>query len=178
MKKYIIGAVIIVIILGGGYFASLHVSKEKPQTESDVAIKEILDAKKDSAEAGDSAQDLTIIAKGAFNPDAEESDALHRGSGAVGIVEFDGEQKVIFEEDFKVTNGPDYMIYLVRGDVPETKAAFNAAKETYDNIGRMKQFSGYQTFDIAAGTNTEDVTGVVVWCEQFGQFISSAQFNK
>jgi|GEM_PF-6157145 len=207
MKKIAFAIVGILALVGIGIFISLHTSKEKPKTQDDLAIQELIraqatagvasgvaqqaedeggevadgeedEAQAESGEVADAIPGLTFIARGALNPDAEGSDALHRGSGAIDIIDFGGSEKLIFNEDFKVTNGPDYMVYLVRGEVPETKQQYNAGSSAYTNLGRMRQFSGYQTFDIPADEDLSDVTGVVIWCEQFGIFISSGELVK
>jgi len=41
----------------------------------------------------------------------------------------------------------------------------------------MRQFGGYQTFDISQQENLDDVTGVAIWCEHFGVFISSGSLE-
>ena len=117
---------------------------------------------------------LTVVKSGNFNPNAQDSDGFHRGSGSVSIVSMRGKNYVIFGEDFTVTNGPDYRLYLVPEFGIETESRFKAVKSRSHMIGKVKQFSGMQLFEIPQSVALNGVSGIVIWCEAFSQFISTA----
>lgn len=118
--------------------------------------------------------DVSVLKQGTFDPDAEDSDSVHRGWGGVKIVNFRGKNKVVFGEDFRVTRGPDYKLYLVGEMNVETSEQFRSIKSGSYNIAEIKQFSGEQTFDIPDNIDIDDIQGVVIWCEAFSQYISYA----
>ncbi len=120
---------------------------------------------------------VTILRTGTFNPDAQGSDPAHRGWGNVMIVDFDGKKKLVTGEDFRVTNGPAYHVYLVPGVNVETGSAFLALKDKSIDIGEMNQFSGYQVFTLPDDLDITGLNSVVIWCESFSQFISVADIQ-
>ena len=117
---------------------------------------------------------LTVVKSGDFNPNAQGSDGFHRGSGSVSIVSMGGKNYVIFGEDFTVSNGPDYRLYLVPEFGIETESRFKTIKPRSHMIGKVKQFSGMQLFEIPQSVALGSVNGIVIWCEAFSQFISTA----
>jgi len=118
--------------------------------------------------------EVSVLKEGTFDPDAEDSDSIHRGWGGVKVVNFRGKNKVVFGEDFRVTRGPDYFLYLVGERNVETERQFRSIKDASYNISEIKQYSGEQTFDIPDNIDIDDIQGVVIWCESFSQFISYA----
>ena len=120
---------------------------------------------------------ISILKKGTFNPNAEDSDRFHKGSGGVSLIEKNGKRFIIFEEDFTVTNGPDYRLYVVPQQGIETETAFNSVKNQSIMIGKVKQFSGTQIFELPDSFQTNQVAGVVIWCEAFSQFITTADLE-
>lgn len=122
-------------------------------------------------------QGPVILKQGVFNPNAEDSDFLHRGRGGVSIVRFMGKNRLVFAEDFHVTNGPDYRIYLLNARNVETEARFRQLKDNAFQLAPLKQFKGYQVFEIPAEFNIHQAQSALIWCEAFGQFISNADFN-
>lgn len=119
---------------------------------------------------------FSTLLSGDFNMDAEGSDKFHNASGKVSIVNFKGENRLVFSDNFEVTRGPDYKIYLVNERGIETKSAFQKIKSNSKRIGEIKQFSGYQVFDIPRDIDIDSIKGVVIWCESFSQYISTADF--
>ena len=43
-------------------------------------------------------------------------------------------------------------------------------------VGDVKTFNNFLV-DVPAGVNPSDYTSVIVWCESFGEFITSARYK-
>ncbi len=122
----------------------------------------------------ESQSELVLIKSGNFDPNATGSDTFHRGWGSVKLVKFEGKHKIIFGEDFRVINGPDYKLYLLKEQNIQTEDEFNKNKADAYRIADIKQFKGFQTFEVPQDINPDEIESVVIWCESFSQFISSA----
>ena len=104
-----------------------------------------------------------------FDRDREDSDALHWGEGVIKV--FD--DTIIFEGE--MAPGPDYRLYLTPTYV-ETEDAFWQIKDQSTQVGSIKTFDGFVLQNVK-GLETADYTSVVVWCERFSQFITSAKLR-
>ena len=180
--KYILIFTLTPVLIGAVYFASLHLSKPQVLTPEAVQLREKLQKGQvihtDAMQGKQAKQDMPVVLKqGKFNPNAQDSDALHRGSGGISIVYFMGANRLVFAEDFHVTNGPNYYIYLLNEQGVETEQRFLKLKPRAFQLARLKQFGGYQVFELPATVKLDEVTAVLIWCEMFGQFISSADLN-
>ena len=104
-----------------------------------------------------------------FRRDLQDSDVLHWGEGTISV----GEQSITLMG--QLAPGPDYKLYLSPKFV-ETESDFNRLKSTMVVVGDVKTF---QNFVVAVPTkiNTSDFTSVIIWCESFGQFITSAKYR-
>ena len=104
-----------------------------------------------------------------FHRDLKDSDAFHWGEGTVSI----GSEYITFMG--KLAPGPDYKLYLSPQFV-ETEADFNRLKSNMVRIGDVKTFENF-IVDIPPGIEPSNFTSVIVWCESFGQFITSARYR-
>ena len=104
-----------------------------------------------------------------FKRDLEGSDALHWGEGEVSI------SSSFITLTGKLSPGPDYRLYLSPSFV-ETEEEFNKIKSSMIQVGNVKTFENFivpLSTDIAPSRfNT-----VIVWCESFGEFITSARYQ-
>jgi hypothetical protein len=149
MKKPILTALIIIGLgaIAFGYwtisplFIDVRVSEEMP--------------------AAPTAAEMTILAEGEF-VGLEGHDA----SGKAEILEIGGKRYVRFEEDFKVTNGPDLFVYL--GKLGEYDPAAN--------LGALKGNIGSQNYEIPENFNLEEYDSVWVWCRAFRVAFGVANF--
>ena len=106
---------------------------------------------------------------GVFRRDLKGSDAFHWGEGKVSI----GRRVVAFEG--RLAPGPDYKLYL-SPEYVETKEQFLKAKPQMLRVGDVKTFENF----VVALPETADpgrYTTVIVWCETFQMFITSAQYR-
>ena len=104
-----------------------------------------------------------------FTRELRGSDFLHWGEGKVSVTA----ESIVHEG--KMAPGPDYKLYLTK-DFVEHEDEFNPIKSEAALIGDIKSFGGFLV-DVPQGVNVSDYTTVVVWCESFGEFITSAKYQ-
>tara|TARA_B110001450_G_C17384704_1_gene385169 strand:+ start:79 stop:582 length:504 start_codon:yes stop_codon:yes gene_type:complete len=104
-----------------------------------------------------------------FRRELKDSDALHWGEGQV----FVGRDSISFMG--RLAPGPDYMLYLSPTFV-ETETEFNRLKSKMVVVGSVKTFDNFLV-EIPPGIEPSDYTTVIVWCESFGEFITSAKYQ-
>ncbi len=75
----------------------------------------------------------------------------------------------------KLPPGSDYRLYLVPSPVTNKKE-FLAVKQQSAHLQAIDSFDGF-IIDIPDTINVEDYTGIVIWCEQFNQFITAAHYR-
>ena len=81
----------------------------------------------------------------------------HHGEGTVTIREAGGKTFVRFEDDFKVTNGPDLFVYFGKDGAYAAEAKLAALK---GNVGG-------QNYEVPAGIDAGAYDEVWVWCRSF-----------
>lgn len=104
-----------------------------------------------------------------FTRELEDSDFLHWGEGTISL----SASRIVHEG--ALAPGPDYKLYLTPEFV-ETEAAFEALKDRAQYIGDVKTFEGF-ILDLPEGVDLAAYTGVLVWCESFGEFITAAKYR-
>ena len=102
-----------------------------------------------------------------FERDREDSDLFHWGEGIIKMYD----DTIVFEGE--MAPGPDYRLYFTPEYV-ETEDAFWRIKEQSVQAGSIKTFDGF-VIDNVSNINPSDYAAVVVWCERFSQFITSAK---
>lgn len=122
----------------------------------------------DSASVAQAASGSEFV--GTFSRDRKDSDAVHWGEGEVSI----GPDAVTFVG--RLAPGPDYRLYL-SPEFVETEADFNRLKPTMVQVGEVKTFENF-IVPLGAGIDPSRYDTVIVWCETFGQFITSARYEK
>jgi hypothetical protein len=75
----------------------------------------------------------------------------------------------------KLAPGPDYKLYL-SPEFVETEADFNRLKSTMARVGDVKTFNNF-VIEVPPGIDPSNFTSVIVWCESFAQFITSARYR-
>ena len=104
-----------------------------------------------------------------FDRQRKDSDALHWGEGQLRLYA----DTIVFEG--KLAPGPDYRLYLTPKFV-ETEADFLSVKQQSVEIGAVRNFDGFVLSNSPAIDDAQYTTAVV-WCETFGQFITSGQYR-
>lgn len=105
----------------------------------------------------------------AFSRERQDSDALHWGEGQVVL----SQQAIGFMGE--LAPGPDYKLYLSPQFV-ETEADFNALKSQMIRVGDVKTFENF-LLPLPPEIDLNQYNSVIIWCETFGQFITSGQYR-
>jgi hypothetical protein len=106
---------------------------------------------------------------GMFSKDRKDSDAFHWGEGEFAI----GPDSISFLGS--LAPGPDYKLYL-SPEFVETKVAFNQLKSSMVQIGDVKTFENF-IVSLSSEIDPSNYTAAIVWCESFGQFITSGAYK-
>lgn len=106
---------------------------------------------------------------GTFRRDLKDSDALHWGEGTVTVTA----QAVALAG--RLAPGPDYKLYLLPEFV-ETEADFERLRAQAVRVGDVKTFENF-IVPVPPGVDVSRYTTVLVWCETFSQFITSAKYR-
>ena len=109
------------------------------------------------------------IYTGEFSRDRIDSDFLHWGEGVIYL----DSERITF--DGKLAPGPAYRLYLSPQFV-ETESAFQALKPQMLEIGPIDTFDNF-VLDVPGGVDLSAFDTVIVWCESFSQFITSAKYR-
>lgn len=104
-----------------------------------------------------------------FRRDLKDSDTLHWGEGVVSV----GPKSITLMGN--LAPGPDYKLYLSPQFI-ETESEFNRLKSTMVRVGDVKTFENF-VVKIPPGIDPSKYNSVIVWCEAFGQFITSAKYR-
>jgi hypothetical protein len=134
-----------------------------------VYLLPILVAPEAPSRAEVSAQAGSAAFTGQFRRDLKDSDTLHWGEGSVSV------SREAIALMGKLAPGPDYKLYL-SPEFVETEADFRRLKARMVRVGDVKTFENFivpvpPTVDPAAYTT------VVIWCETFSEFITSAAYR-
>jgi hypothetical protein len=157
--KKIIAGLVVVAILGFGYYAisplfvHIHVDEALPQT---TEIKVNTQAQPTDAAAAPSISTATSVT----------GTTGHPASGTARVVRADGKTYVRYE-NFKTIDGPDIYVYLAK-DLD--------AKE-FINLGKVRATEGNINYEIPAGVSISDYPYVLTWCKTFGVLFNSAKLN-
>jgi len=104
-----------------------------------------------------------------FDRERAGSDYFHWGEGDVRIYE----STITFKGE--LAPGPDYRLYLAPRYV-ENEAEYLAIKARSLEVGSVKTFSGF-AFNNVSELGDPTLNTLVIWCEAFGEFITSARFR-
>jgi len=104
-----------------------------------------------------------------FDRERLDSDTLHWGEGSVSL----GKNFITLMGN--LAPGPNYKLYLSKSFV-ETERDFNRLKNTMVVVGDIYTFENF-IVNVPQGINVEDYNTVIVWCESFGEYITSAKYQ-
>ncbi len=104
-----------------------------------------------------------------FVRDLPGSNILYWGQGQLSL----SEKNIVFQG--KLSPGPDYKLYLTKNYVDD-KESFLKIKTNAFLIGDINSFNGF-VLKITPSVNIHNYNSVVIWCESFSQFITSARYK-
>ncbi len=125
--------------------------------------KEVQEAAVDIGAAASAQSEQTTLAEGSF----VDADAFHKGAGVVRLISVEGKNFIRFEDDFKVTNGPDLFVYLGKDGAYASEAKIAALK---GNIGS-------QNYEVPEGIRVDEYNEVWIWCRAFSVPFAHAVLN-
>lgn len=154
-------AIVIVIVLAVAFWAF------RPDVLFyDNPVNETLSAASDQATATPSQK----IMQGQFQS------VSHHGEGLASIYKLANGDYLLRLSEFKVDNGPDLHVYLVKGsDASSVKAVKEAG---FMDLGTLKGNVGDQNYIIPAGTNIDEYKAVSIWCQRFGVNFAAASLSR
>ena len=104
-----------------------------------------------------------------FVRELKGSDLLHWGEGEVSI------SADYITLQGKLAPGPKYKLYL-SPEFVETEAEFNRLKPTMKLVGDVNTFDNFMV-KVAPNVELSQFNTIVVWCEAFDEFITSAKYR-
>ena len=156
MKKILLFAVSHVFALGLGFALGIYALPilTAPDAPSTTEV---------------TSQASQAVYSGQFRRDLQDSDLFHWGEGTVSV----GRKSVTLMG--RVAPGPDYKLYL-SPEFVETEKDFSRLKSRMVRIGDVKTFENF-IVPVPESVNPEQYNSVIVWCEAFSQFITSARYR-
>lgn len=157
MKKILI-VILCLAVLGVGYWliSPLFITREVSESLEDIAAVMPPVAPESEPEQAQApvpaAPDIATLRQGTF-----EGLAGHSGSGTASLVQSGGKYFVRFEDDFRVTNGPDLFVYFGKNGEYVAEA----------RLGALKGNVGGQNYEVPVGISPDDFDEVWVWCRAF-----------
>jgi hypothetical protein len=109
------------------------------------------------------------VFRGTFSRDRKDSDVFHWGEGEVSI----GPDTIVLLG--KLAPGPDYKLYL-SAEFVETEDDFNRLKPTMVLAGAVNTFENF-IVPLSKNIDPARYSSIIIWCESFGQFITSAHYE-
>lgn len=91
----------------------------------------------------------------------------HNASGTAKLLKVGDKTYIRFEEDFKVTNGPDLFVYLGK----------NGQYDASANLGSLRGNIGSQNYEIPSEVDLSKYDSVWVWCRAFRVAFGVADFK-
>jgi hypothetical protein len=141
MKKVVIGTILIIVLAVAYWLISpLFITTEVNETVADLPNQGV---------------GSIVIARGSFIDGAPG----HTAEGEAVLLKYeDGNYAVRFEDDFKVTNGPDLFVYFGKDGQYDKNA----------RLGELKGSVGGQNYVVPAGIDARAYNEVWIWCRAFG----------
>lgn len=112
-----------------------------------------------------------VIKRGEFR----DADSFHKGSGAAIIYRLPDGTHVLRLEDFRVTNGPDLHVLLVKHADPRGREDVKAQGDV--DLGKLKGNIGSQNYPIPNDIDPAALNSVVIYCKPFSVIFSVAPLS-
>lgn len=104
-----------------------------------------------------------------FQRNLQGSDLMHWGEGELSV----GPAAIALMG--QLAPGPAYRLYLTREHV-DTADGFLRIKSASTPVGDIKTFDNFM-LPVPVGVDVSAYVGVVIWCESFRRFITSARYR-
>ncbi len=111
-----------------------------------------------------------VLKSGTFR----DGDNFHKGEGTATIYSLADGTQVLRFEDFRVTNGPDLRVLLVKHDDPQERGDLDSG---YEEVAKLKGNVGNQNYTIPNSIDVADYNSIVIYCKPFHVVFSVAPLN-
>lgn len=154
----------VITLAGGGYFVYKNLSEQPVATveqNENIDADELLDnmkADNQSEKSADKFREEDMSSNASLDGVFQDADAIHKGSGTATVTETADGPVIVFSKDFKVTPGPDLLVYLSPNEAASPLGEFVS-------LGKLKSNSGSQAYNLP--DNYKDFKSVTVWCRAF-----------
>ena len=111
---------------------------------------------------------LIVLTTTAFAGDTAEKPFVKKRytiQGSAKVETVDGQNRLVFSEDFKTKNGPDLKVYLSKRPLASLSA--QDVDESAVRLSVLKSHRGAQSYTIPADINLDDYESVVIQCEAY-----------
>lgn len=139
-------------VLGVGYWLISPLFIERQVSESLSDIVKTQDASPPAGGGAPQAEMPQTVRQGTF-----VSLAGHSAEGTATLVKAGEKYYVRFEDDFRMTNGPDLFVHFGKNGEYVTEA----------RLGALKGNVGGQNYEVPAGIDPSNYDEVWVWCRAF-----------
>ena len=111
-------------------------------------------------------------------PEPETPDATeHETLGRVDLVSDNGQSKLVFDEAFSTSDGPDLVVVLHRSAnvvAESTPPAYPLNEADYVVIAPLSSITGTQEYVIPAEIDLSAFESVAIWCQAFNATFGAA----
>lgn len=152
MRKKFFIFLILSILLAFGYW-----------TASPLFINKRVDEKLQTNSSPNSTDNLKLLYQGKFSGGAPG----HSGEGTVKVIRSD-KIYIRFEDDFKVTNGPDLYVYLAKSDKFDPNA----------QVAKLKGNQGSQNYELPDKLDIKNYSEVWIWCRAFSVLFAKSKLTE
>lgn len=159
--KRIIVIVIVIVILPAGYWliSPLFITKKVDEKLTDITpAMNVSETSTTTAPASE----FTVVGEGRFT-------GLfgHSAAGTAKLLKMEEKYYVRFEDDFRVTNGPDLFVYFGKDGVYVAEA----------RVAALKGNEGGQNYEVPKTINPADFNEIWVWCRAFSVPFGKAELK-
>ena len=160
-RPFIIGLVFLLVVAGlVGTYAVMNINKAPSlQVEQQANI---------TIPTSSNNVNDTVSPKTLPSGEFKDGDAVHSGMGRVQVVDTPEGPILVFGENFKVTVGPDLLVYLSPNMANEPIGEFAS-------LGKLKSNSGQQAYNLP--NNYSEYKTVIIWCRAFGVTFATAEIK-
>jgi hypothetical protein len=165
MVKWILGAVVLVVVGGGlaafepwRLFTSSEVDEDRPTSR-------VVDTATIDPTGQPPATDKTL-ARGEFE------DAEHDTSGRVEILQLADGRRFVRFENLASSDGPDLHVWITDRESGGDWGSYDDGRHL--ELGELKATHGNQNYEIPASAKLAGLRSVVIWCDRFNVAFGTA----
>jgi uncharacterized Ntn-hydrolase superfamily protein len=103
------------------------------------------------------------------------ADSAHQAGGTALVVKRADGRAELQLKDFRVTNGPDLVIYLSKNSDPMN--ARDITESEFVNLGALRGNVGDQSYTLPSDLDLATYKSAVIWCEQFSVLFAAARLG-